>query len=267
MSGRRWNSRRRRRRAASLGDDEPCSGRSRLVPWPRWLACALLARGLRRHRRRQRRRRRAIAADLARLRRHRPASSRSGPTAAPTARRACCARAIASRGEIRATGEVLPDMAAAARIAPASTRPCCAPTSRARSPSARSRFFAGGHYQGDAHRAAAALSLVRRSAPHDRHEPTHAGRVVFVGAGPGQADLITLRGAQRLQARRRGPLRLARRPGAARARAATRAGSTSASAASPACRTRRAAAARTPARTRSTRCSSSTRATARASCA
>ena len=28
---------------------------------------------------------------------------------------------------------------------------------------------------------------------------SHRGRVVFVGAGPGQADLITLRGAQRLQ--------------------------------------------------------------------
>ena len=37
-------------------------------------------------------------------------SSRSGPTAAPTARRACCASRYRFDGEVRATGEVLVDM-------------------------------------------------------------------------------------------------------------------------------------------------------------
>ena len=46
------------------------------------------------------------------------------------------------------------------------------------------------------------------------------GRVVFIGAGPGAADLITVRGAQRLAAGRGGAVRCPHRPGAARTRAA-----------------------------------------------
>ena len=58
------------------------------------------------------------------------------------------------------------------------------------------------------------------------------GRVVFIGAGPGAADLITAARRAPAGAGRRGAVRRPHRPGAARAGAARRAGSTSASAAS-----------------------------------
>jgi sulfate adenylyltransferase subunit 1 len=74
-------------------------------------------------------------------------------------------------------------------------------------------------------------------------------KVIFIGAGPGAADLITLRGARLLASRRRGALRRAHRSGTARICAPTCAGSMSANAAS----------ATVPANKRSTRCWSSTR--------
>ena len=95
----------------------------------------------------------------------------------------------------------------------------------------------------------------RRPAGEGRGLTMGVGRVVFIGAGPGAADLITLRGARAL-ARADVVLFDALTDPALRTSRRARIGSTSASAASATARARRA----------SMRCSCSTRRRARRSC-
>ena len=144
---------------------------------------------------------------------HRARASRSGSTAAPTARRGCCARAIGFAGEIRATGEVLVDMLpllvrtgfdAAAMRADQSQEVA----ERALSLLPRRPL------PGRRDRAPAAL---RAPEPERAHEGRQR-RLRRRRPGPGRPD----HGARRRSPaqRRRRAVRFARRPGAARAGAA-----------------------------------------------
>ena len=209
---------------------------------------------------------RSIAADLPRLPLHRAAVfPKWADGRAYSQARLLRARYRFARRDPRHRRGARRHDAAAAR-APASTPSRCAPTSRRSSPSARCRFFADGHYQGDVIEPLPRFRGATRGRRRDARRDTgrrRSRRLRRRRPRRGRPD----HGARRRApaGRRRRALRFARRPGAARSSRRTRAGSTSASAASRASRTRRAAGARTPARTRSTPCSSSTRRAAPAS--
>ena len=105
-------------------------------------------------------------------------SSRSGPTAAPTARPGCCARATASQGEVRAIGEVLVDMLPLLQrtgFDAVQLRP-----DQSIDAAERALGFFPGHYQGDVPqpRPLFARDLARRSAGRSRD-----GAELFAGQG------------------------------------------------------------------------------------
>ena len=123
-------------------------------------------------------------------------SSRSGSTAAPTARPACCARRYRFAGEMRATGEVLVDMLPLLQRTGFDAVQLRADQS-VEAAGARWRFFPG-HYQGDVVRAPplfareGSRSERRRSFTHAR-APSFEARLAHTTRGAGRPRPSTSR--------------------------------------------------------------------------
>ena len=179
-----------------LADDEPMQpSAGRLVPWPRWVAADWqLREGVADI---------AVANDvdvrelvpyLPRLRRIALQFPKWTDGRAYSQARLLRVRHRYA-GELRAIGDVIPDMAAQLHR----TGFDAAVLRAGESVDVARRMLAliPAFYQGGA-RAAPALRT-RVGGPGSAMTLSVSSRVAFVGAGPGEADLITVRGAQRLQ--------------------------------------------------------------------